>query len=564
MSGKYTIGLDFGTNSVRALIVDVTSGQEIGAGVWEYPHGEAGIVLDSKNPDLARQHPEDYIAGLEKAIQGALAQADSVAGFSRDDVIALGVDTTGSTPMPVDEQGRPLAFKQEFSDNPAAMAWLWKDHTGHAESIEITGKAAELRPEYLAKCGGTYSSEWFWSKILHCKRTAPDVFKAAWTWVEIADWIPAYLTGTTTPAGLKRGICPAGHKAMFNPNWGGYPDADFLAAVDPDLARIRTTLPDRAHTVAEPAGGLTPDRAAALGLSPGIPVAVGAFDAHLGGVGCGIKPGVLVKIIGTSTCDMMVSPLSESLPDIPGLCGIVPESILPGAFGLEAGQSAVGDIFNWFANTINPGGSIKSHERLTRDAEVLKPGQSGLLGLDWHNGNRTVLVDQRLTGMILGLTLHSTPPEIYRALVESTAFGARVILERFEEYGLKVEQVINCGGISVKNPLVMQIYADVMARPMEIARSEQTCALGSAVAAAVAAGGSAGGYDSFEEAISRMTGVLDKKYTPDPKAWPMYERLYQMYRRLHDVFGIRDRQDSLYDVMKELLTIRDEVRGHGA
>ncbi|MBW2621723.1 MAG: ribulokinase [Deltaproteobacteria bacterium] len=561
MRSKYTIGLDFGTNSVRALVVDVADGSEAGTSVWPYRHGEDGVIIDPDQPDLARQHPADYLEGTKSAVQEALAEAKSRAGFSPDDVIGIGVDTTGSTPMPLDRAGQALAFQPEFTENPAAMAWLWKDHTGHAEAAEITSRAEEARPEYLAKCGGTYSSEWFWSKILKCRRTAPEVFDAAHTWVEIADWIPAVLTGTTRPDRIKRGICAAGHKAMFNPVWNGYPDREFIKSIDAALPRVRDTLPDTAFNAAQPAGFLTSDWAYELGLSSEIPVAVGALDAHLGGVGSGIRPGVLVKIIGTSTCDMMVAPMDKDLPDIPGLCGIVPESILPGAYGLEAGQSAVGDIFNWFVNYIQPGGNVSgSHQELTRQAEKLKPGQSGLIGLDWHNGNRTILVDQRLTGMLMGMSLHTTPAEIYRALVESTAFGARVIMERFEEYGLKVDRVVNCGGISVRNPMVMQIYADIMARPLEIARSEQACALGAAMAGAVTAGSRAGGYHTFDEAMAKMTGTLEKKYLPDLDHSAVYERLYRIYRRLHDIFGTPEYKENLQDVMKELLDIRDRKR----
>ena len=334
-----------------------------------------------------------------------------------------------------------------YQENPAAMAWLWKDHSAHAEAEEITEKARASRPHYLAKCGEKYSSEWFWSKILHCRRVAPEVFEAAHTWVEISDWIPATLTDCR-PQQLRRGICAAGHKAMFHPDWHGYPDQEFLASLDQQLARLRPTLPAQAYTVADPAGTLNSQWADRLRLTEGIPVAVGAFDAHLGAVGSGISPGILVKIIGTSTSDMMVWPLERELQDIPGLCGIVPESVLPGSYGLEAGQSAVGDIFNWFVSSIQPAGS--SHRSLTQSAAALKPGESGLLGLDWHNGNRTVLIDQRLTGALIGTTLQTTPAEIYRALIESTAFGARVIIERFEQYGLPVESVINCGGVSTK------------------------------------------------------------------------------------------------------------------
>ncbi len=554
----YAIGIDYGTNSVRALVVDVRTGEEVGASVFDYPSGEHGILLDPREPDLARQHPPDYLEGLEAAVRGALADADGHADFDAAQVVGIGVDTTGSTPMPVDEDGRPLSFQVAFRENLNAQAWLWKDHTSHEEAAEITEKARAARPQYLAKCGGTYSSEWFWSKILHCLRVDPDVFQAARSWVELADWIPAVLTGTARPGHLHRSICAAGHKAMFHPDWGGYPDEAFLGLLDERLARVRRSLPDAAYDVAHPAGKLTDGWAARLGLEPGIPVAVGAFDAHLGAVGSGVKPGTLVKIIGTSTCDVTVSPLEEGLVDVPGLCGIVPESVLPGQYGLEAGQSAVGDIFNWFVDVVRP--DRMDHEQLTRRAEALRPGESGLLGLDWHNGNRTVLVDQRLSGLILGLNLHSTPAEIYRSLVESTAFGARLILERFEEYGVAVDRIVNCGGISAKNRLVMQIYADVTGRPQHLSASSQTSALGAAMAGAVVAGSQRGGHDDFGAAAEAMTGVQAAAFEPIPENEAVYARLYALYRRLHDAFGEEGSSDNLYDLMKELLRVRDEVR----
>jgi L-ribulokinase len=554
---RYTIGLDFGTNSVRALLVDTGSGVEIGVGVFNYEEGEAGVVV-GRDPNMARQHPADYRKGLQQAIRAAIKQARHVKGFSPDKIIGLGVDTTGSTPIPVNAEGTPLALIPAFARNPDAMAWLWKDHTGHAEAAEITTLAKKIRPQYLAKCGGTYSSEWFWSKILRCKRIAPTVFKAAFTWVEHADWIPALLTGTDHPSRIKRGICAAGHKAMFNPAWGGYPDARFLGKLDPALAALRKTLPDRAYTVADAAGSLTEEWAERLGLPSGIPVAVGAFDAHLGAVGSGIKPGTFVKIIGTSTCDIAVSPLSKRLPDIPGLCGIVPESVLPGQYGLEAGQSAVGDTFNWFVKKVRPEG--QGHDELQAEGLTLRPGESGLLALDWNNGNRTILVDQRLTGMVVGTTLHTTPAELYRALVEATAFGARTIVERFEEYGVSIKRVVNCGGISVKNALAMQIYADVLNRPLEISRSTQTCALGSAMCGAVVAGRKAGGHDNFAQAARSMTSMHGTKFTPIQKNVKTYARLYALYRRLHDLFGTRQYAANQFTFMKELLKIRDEAR----
>ena len=464
--------------------------------------------------------------------------------------------------MPVDAAGVPLAMAPEFADRPAAMAWLWKDHTSVEEAAAITRSAAERRPHYLAKCGGTYSSEWFWAKMWRCFKADRKVSDAAATWVEIADWIPAVLTGNQTPACIRRSICAAGHKAMFNAAWGGYPDADFLGELEPALARVRKTLPDVAYDISHAAGKLCREWADRTGLVQGIPVAVGAFDAHLGGVGSGITPRTLVKIVGTSTCDLMVVPMSEKLADIPGMCGIVPGSILPGYYGIEAGQSAVGDIFNWFVNYIQPGGAEQgSHEELTRRAEQLAPGASGLLGLDWHNGNRTILVDQRLTGLLLGMTLHTRSEEIYRTLVESTAFGARRIVERMEEYGQKVDRVINCGGISVKNRMVMQIYADVMGRPMMVSRSAQTPALGAAMAASVVAGTEAGGWMDVEAAIAAMTGTMSTVFTPIAGNVAVYERLYALYRRLHDSFGVAGHQDNLAPVMKELIDVRNAARG---
>jgi L-ribulokinase len=557
MSAQYTLGLDYGTNSVRTLIVNTANGREVATAVWNYEHGEAGVIL-SRDPNLARQHPADYIKGAAVSIKKALTEARrAVPGFGPDQVVGIGVDTTGSTPLPVDENGQPLAFQKRFAKNPAAMAWLWKDHTGVAEAAEITELARQLRPQYLAKCGGTYSSEWFFSKILHCLRAASDVFNAAHTWVECADWIPAMLTGTEPPDKLVVGVCAAGHKAMYNDQWGGYPDAGFLSKLDPKMGELRARLRPQAYSIERAVGGLTHAWAKRLGLRPGIPVAVGAFDAHLGGVGSGIGPGALVKIIGTSTCDMMVVSIGQKLADVPGLCGIVNGSILPGFYGLEAGQSAVGDIFNWFVNYLEPGGKkLGSHEALTAGAARLKPGESGLLALDWNNGNRTVLVDQRLTGLLLGQTLYTTGAEIYRALIEATAFGALTIINRFEEYGVKVEQVVNCGGIAEKNPLVMQIYADVTGRPMKVSRSAQTCALGAAIAGAVVSGQ----YPDYASAQKVMTGLKSRAYKPNQQNHEVYRQIYGIYRKLHDAFGTTDWVGNLHEVMKNLLDIRNRAR----
>ncbi|MDR3709191.1 MAG: ribulokinase [Capsulimonadaceae bacterium] len=547
---SYTIGLDYGTNSVRGLLVELGGGLEIASSVFEYPSGAAGIILDPRDPHVARQNPQDYIDGALSVIQGVFAKS----GVAPSQVIGIGVDTTGSTPMPVDAAGTPLALLPEFKGNIDAMAVLWKDHTGYADALEITALAAKIRPQYLKKCGGVYSAEWFWAKILHNLRAHPEVFDKAYTWVEHADWLPALMCGAAHPSTLRRGICAAGHKGLFHASWGGYPDVEFLSQLDPKLARVRETLPNEAFHIGDPAGALSQEWAKLTGLTAGIPVSIGAFDAHLGAVGSGITPGALVKIIGTSTCDLMVAPLDKPLPDIPGLCGIVPESILPGYFGLEAGQSAVGDIFNWYVNSIKP--AQMTHEQLTAEAERLAPGESGLLALDWHNGNRTVLVDQRLTGGVIGLTLHTTPGELYRAWIEATAFGARVIMERLEESGQTIGRIINCGGIAAKNPMVMQIYADVMGRPIAISASNQTCALGAAIAGAVCAGA----FPSFSAATSKLAHLQERVFTPIAENQARYERLYALYKRIHDAFGVSGETGDLYDVMKQLLALREEVR----
>ena len=555
----YAIGVDYGTNSVRALVVDVADGEEVASAVYNYPSGEAGILFDPKDPNLARQNPADYLEGFCRSVAAAVRAAKRKRGFRPEHVAGIGIDTTGSTPLPVDRLGTPLAMHDEFKDNLAAHAWLWKDHTSFAEAAEITDKARRYGDGYLAKCGGVYSSEWFWSKILHCRRTAPKVFAAAYAWVELADLVPAFVTGNPDPETLPRSVCAAGHKAMYHPQWGGLPSARFLRELDPALVPIAERYAQPALPADHPAGRLTPELARKVGLPANLPVAVGAFDAHTGAVGAGIKPGTLVKIIGTSTCDMMVAPLADQLPDIPGLCGIVPGSIIPGMYGLEAGQSAVGDIFNWFVKYLAPAAHTSNgdvHGNLTRVAERLRPGESGLLALDWNNGNRTILVDPLLSGLMLGQTLHTSAPEMYRALVEATAFGALTIINRFEEYGVQVREVVNCGGIAEKNPFVMQIYADVCNRPMKISRSAQTCALGAAAFGAVVGGA----YKKVEQAQRKMTGVKPTVYRPNRAAAAVYAELYGLYRTLHDALSADGRETRLSHVMKQLIAIRDRVR----
>jgi len=547
----YTIGLDYGTNSARALVVDCSDGREIGTAVVDYPSGNQGVILNSADHHLARQNPADYLYVLEKATQLALETAASTEPtFSAEQVIGIGMDGTGSSPLPVDRHNAPLAYDPRFSDNPNAQCWLWKDHTSIPEAAAITASARELRPHYLAKIGGIYSSEWFWAKIWHCLKVDAAVFEAAWSWVELADYIPSVLAGVTDPLKIRRGVCMAGHKAMYADDWGGLPDKEFLTALDPKLAPLRDRLYAEAHDASAIAGHLCPDWADKLGLPPGIPIAIGEMDVHYGAIGCGVEEGTLVKVIGTSTCDCAVVRADKPIADIPGICGIVKGAILPGYFGVEAGQSAVGDIFKWFVEGVLEDSSL--HATLTTEASALKPGQSGLLALDWNNGNRTILVDQRLTGLMLGQTLYTNRAELYRALIEATAFGASTIIDRLREYGVPVGRVVCSGGIAEKNPLLMQIYADVTGCEMRLSRSSQACALGSAIAAAVVAGA----HPDFATAQAAMTGLKDIAYRPIPGNQAVYLELYDLYRSLHDAFGGIAEAAGLGHVMKDLLAIK--------
>jgi L-ribulokinase len=558
----YTIGIDFGTNSVRAVVVDCTNGRTAGTSVFAYPSGEAGVLLHPKDPHLARQNPADYLAGLRASVSGALdAAGQAEPGFDAAAVIGIGVDTTGSTPLPIDARARPVALDPRWQSNLAAHAWLWKDHTSAGEAARITETARAHAPEYLAPIGGTYSSEWWWSKIWRCLNVAPDVFDAAASWVELADYIPAVLAGVTEPKQIERCVCAAGHKAMYSEAWGGLPSKAFLARLDPKLADLRDRLYEEAHPPGRPAGTLSAEWARTLGLRAGLPIAMGGFDAHYGAVGSGIRTGTFVKIIGTSTCDCAIAPASNAVADIPGICGIVNGSILPGYYGIEAGQSAVGDILNWWVDGICDGNAAL-HATLSDVAARLRPGESGLVALDWNNGNRTILVDPRLSGLLLGQTLHTTRAEVYRALIEATAFGARAIVERLREYGVPIDRVVCCGGIAEKNALFMQIYADVLGQPMLVAGSPQTPALGAAISAAVTAGAAAGGYDDWTEAQERMTSIKNTQFTPDAAACAVYDELYGIYRELHDAFGgVSDggRPAGFGTMMKRLLAVKDRV-----
>ena len=555
----YTIGVDYGTNSVRGIVVRCSDGAEIGTSVFNYPAGELGILLDASDHNLARQHPGDYLAGLEFTVVGAVSDAkQSDPAFSADKVIGIGVDSTGSSPIPVNQLNEALAMKPEFQGNLAAECWLWKDHTSVEEAAKITELGRKHRPHYLAKCGNTYSSEWFWSKLWHCLNVAPDVFDAAYSWVELCDWVPSIMAGVKDPTEVKRGVCAAGHKAFYADDWGGLPDKEFLSMLNPKLADLKDRLYEKAYDASEKAGELCSEWAAQLGLPEGVAIAIGEFDVHYGAIGAGVDEGTLVKVIGTSTCDCGVVKADKEVADIPGICGIVKGAILPGYYGIEAGQSAVGDIFAWFVNHVCKD-KADTHIALTRKAEAYKPGEIGLLSLDWNNGNRTILVDPLLTGLLVGQTLHTSQAEIYRALIEGTAFGARMILERIESFGVPVSRVVCAGGIAEKNPMLMQIYADITGREMLISGSSQTCALGSAVSAAVLAGSALGGYDDFETAQAKMTRLKDVSYQPNPDSQAVYNELFELYKQLHDAFG-GVVESNLGVVMKDLLAIKHRAR----
>jgi L-ribulokinase len=562
MSTSYALGLDYGTNSVRCLVVDLADGRELADHVFPFPSGTLGILTDPKDPNVARQHPQDYLDGLVVTVTEAMAKARAVdAAFDPARVIGIGVDTTGSTPLPVDRAGTPLGLLPAFKDNLDAMAWLWKDHTGHAEAAEITALAKEMRPQYLAKCGGTYSSEWFWSKILHCKRVAPEVFAAAHSFVEHCDYIPALLAGDTDPARLARGVCSAGHKAMYCEDWGGLPDKEFLGRLDPALAELRDRLYEKAVPADRRVGGLCAAWAEKLGLTPGIAVAAGAFDAHMGAVGAGIAEGTLVKILGTSTCDH--DGLAQRYP-----AGRHPRRVRHRGWLHPAGPLR------------HRGGAVRRGRYLP---VVRAPARSGRYGATADDKFRALAEAAKKPGartagagleqrqphdsggcaaerLVLGQTLHTQAHEIYRALIEATAFGALTIIKRIEEYGVPVKEIVNCGGLAVKNPLLMQIYADVTGRPMKVSRSDQTCALGAAIFGAVAAGAAAGGFASVADAQARMCGVRDIVYHPIPENQAVYARLYTLYRTLHDAFGTAEWSGRLDHVMREVIEIREAQR----
>lgn len=543
----YTIGVDYGSDSVRALVVDTATGEEMGTHVFYYPRWKEGKYCDPAANQF-RQHPRDYLEGLEVSIGEALKKCPE--GVP-DRVVGISVDTTGSTPVAVSREGIPLALTEGFEENPNAMFILWKDHTSVREAEEINKLARSWGGEDYTKFeGGVYSSEWFWAKILHILREDDGVREHAWSWVEHCDWIPAVLVGDTNPENLKRSRCAAGHKAMWHESFDGLPPEEFLVKLDPLLKGIKERLFQDTYTCDIKVGTLSKEWAGKLGLPKTVSIGAGAFDAHLGALGAEIEPYYMSKVMGTSTCDMLIAP-EEEVGDklVGGICGQVDGSIVPGMVGLEAGQSAFGDIYAWFSRVLmwpleNVVASLEGVEPSVREqviketeeqmirslsdaAAEIDPEDSSILALDWMNGRRTPDANQHLKGAIMGLTLGSDAPRIFRALVESTAFGAKMIVDRFVDEGVRIDGVIALGGVAKKSPLVMQIVADVLNKPIKVARSEQAVALGSAMAASVVAGI----HGTIAEAQTAMGGGFETEYHPDPEKVEIYSMLYERYKR---------------------------------
>ncbi|MDR0540840.1 MAG: ribulokinase [Dysgonamonadaceae bacterium] len=524
---RCVIGIDYGTDSCRAVIVETETGKEIASSVQYYPRWKEGkYCVPAKNQ--YRQHPLDYIETMEESIREALSK--SPAGTAGK-VCGIAFDTTGSTPVLTGKDGTPLALLPGFAENPNAMFVLWKDHTAIQEAAEINRLCKQWEIDYTAYEGGIYSSEWVWAKMLHVLREDPDIRKEAYSWVEHCDWLPALITGNTVPEKLYRSRCAAGHKAMWHEKWKGLPPEEFLTALDPLLAGFREHLFTETYPSDTKIGTLTPEWAERLGLTTHVAVGVGAFDCHFGAVGAEIKPKTFVRVIGTSTCDIMVvdrhsresgNPLNEPLKLIPGICGQVDGSVIPGMIGLEAGQSGFGDVYAWFSKFVN-----KSIPELTAEAEKL-PISETLIATDWLNGRRTPDANQLVKGAITGLTLASTPAMVFRALVEATAYGSKAIIDRFLENGIEINEVIGIGGISQKSPFVMQILADVLGMPIKIARSEQCCAFGAAMFAATAAGI----YAKVEDAQRAMGQGFMKTCQPNFDNHKIYLKLYEKYRQL--------------------------------
>ncbi|MHB8652881.1 MAG: ribulokinase [Terriglobia bacterium] len=552
---KFAVGIDYGTESGRAVVVRVRNGEELASAIVPYPDG----VLDERlpggpalEPDWALQNPRDYLYVVEKGVPKALKSA----GARPDDVIGIGTDFTASTPLPVKRDGTPLSFLPQLKKNPHAWVKLWKHHAAQPEANRINEIGRERDEDFIRIYGGKYSSEWFFSKLLQVADEAPDVYELTDRFIEAADWIVWQLTGEE-----KRNSCTAGYKAMWVKG-RGFPAPDFFGALHPRMRTvIGTMVPETYYALGQRAGGLTPYWAKATGLRAGTPVSIGNVDAHVAVPACTVtSPGSLVMIMGTSICHLL---LGKERQMVEGMCGTVEDGVVPGLWGFEAGQSAVGDIFAWFFENGVPEHAARDARKqkaslahwLEKRAAALKPGQSGLLALDWWNGNRSILVDADLTGVLLGMRLATKPEEIYRALMEATAFGTRQIIESFESRGVAVDNLFACGGLPERNHLLMQIYADVTGREIKLARRLQTCpALGAAMHGAVAAGREAGGYDSIFDAARHMAQVQKLTYRPRREHHEIYNKLFTEYQTLHDYFG-----RGTNDAMKRLKTLRGEV-----
>ncbi len=545
---KYAIGIDYGTLSARALVCEIGTGREVGEAVYEYRHA----VMDERlpdgtrlKPDWALEHPDDYL----EALCTCVPQAVKNAGVAKEDVIGVGIDFTACSLVPVDKNGDAMCKK--YPSEPHAYVKLWKHHAAQAQANRLNEIASQRGEKWLARYGGKISSEWMFPKIWQMIDEAPWLYDETDRFMEAGDWVVMQMTGNET-----RNSCMAGYKAIWNKR-EGYPSKEFLKACHPKLENVVEEKLGPVSPIGSKAGGLTPKMAELMGLMPGTAVAVSNVDAHVSLPAAGLtEKGSMLMIMGTSTCHIM---LGDEERIVPGMCGVVEDGVIPGLMGYEAGQSCVGDHFNWFVDNCFPANyaekakalGMNAHQYLTSLCENKKPGETGLLALDWWNGNRSVLVDVDLTGMMLGMTLTTAPEDIYRALIEATAYGTRMIIDTFEENGVKVDKLYACGGISQKNPFLMQVYADVLKREIRIARSTQTPALGSAMFGAVAAGKAAGGYDRIEDAAAEMGGTLPVVYRPDAQRAEIYEKLYQEYKLLHDYFG-----RGANDVMKRLKDIK--------
>lgn len=526
---KFVIGLDFGSDSVRAVLLRVDNGNEVNSSTESYERWSRQQYCNAAKQQF-RQHPLDYIEAMTRAVRALFADGE----VNVRNVVGIGVDTTGSSPLPVGSDCKPLALSDDFKDDPEALCVLWKDHTSVAEAEEINQLCHSGRiADYTRFVGGIYSSEWFWAKILRVHRQSPKVAAAVASWVELCDWIPALLAGVRDPKAIVRSRCAAGHKALWHPDFGGLPGREFLAGLDERLLSLPYPLFVNPVANDHAAGRLCAEWAARLGLPEGIVISVGAFDCHMGAVGAGITPYTLARVMGTSTCDILIAPpkdVGDTL--VRGICGQVPDSVLPGYIGFEAGQSSFGDVFAWFRNLLSwdstPEHSASILRRLGEAAAELPPGSHGEYAIDWLNGRRTPDADQKVKAAIAGLHLGSTAPAVYRALVEATAFGGKAIIDRFEEQGVPVKSIVALGGIPKKSPLVMQVCADVFDRPIGVVASEECCARGAGIFAAAAAGE----YRTSIEAEQAMASAIETQYLPNPANAALYRDLYRRYQAL--------------------------------